>query len=151
MSYVEENLLPDEVVLYRAPIHWVVYLPGLLFIIGSFFFYALKWVAIAIFFCGIIQLVRAYVFVMNTEFAVTNMRIMAKTGWMARRTIEIRHEKVEGLNLVQTAWGRMFDYGTLILNGVGSGHTYIPNIDKPLEFRKRALEAIEESKKREND
>lgn len=143
MGYVNENLLPDETVIYQAHIHWIIYVWGVAIVLASLFFYQFSPLALAVFGLGVVMLVKAYIFATTTEFVVTNQRIIAKMGWVSRTAVEVRHEKVEGLSLIQGVWGRMFNYGTLILSGTGTGRTLIPNIDNPLEFRKHALAAME--------
>lgn len=144
MGYAEENLTPNETLLYKARISWVIYLPGFLFMCASPIFRQYIPVALAVFGVGILMMLRAYFYAISTEFAVTNERIIAKTGLVSRNTMEVRHDKVEGLVLDQSVWGRMLNYGTLILHGTGSGSLPIRNIDNPLEFRRAALEAIDQ-------
>jgi hypothetical protein len=70
------------------------------------------------------------------------MRVIAKKGWLRRQTIELRHEKVEGLSLDQGILDRLFDRGSLILNGTGGSKEKVQYISSPLNFRKQVMEAI---------
>ena len=40
MAYVDKNLLPGEEVIHRGEMHWVVYLPGLVFFFGGLYLFA---------------------------------------------------------------------------------------------------------------
>jgi hypothetical protein len=62
-----------------------------------------------------------------------------------RHTVELNHGKVESFNVDQSIFGRIFDFGTVVVNGTGGGKTPIPNIDAPLDFRRRAMETIDRS------
>ena len=64
-------------------------------------------------------------------------------GFIRRNTIELNHSKVESINVHQGIFGRIFDFGTLVINGTGGGKTPIPSIDSPLDFRKNAMQAID--------
>ncbi len=148
MSYIEENLLPGEKLLHKALIHWIIYVPGIVFVLLGFVFYVAtrNVVAGVVILVGLGVLAKCHINRMNTEFAVTNKRIMAKIGWLARAGMDISHSKIESIIMDQTAWGRIFNYGTLTIHGTGSGIEAIGNIEDPLAFRKIALEAMEESK-----
>ena len=45
-------------------------------------------------------------------------------------------------NVDQGILGRIFNFGTIIVNGTGGSKTPIPNIDSPLEFRRKAMEVL---------
>lgn len=94
---------------------------------------------------GLFLLIKAWVQKFTTELAVTSKRVVAKTGLIRRNTIELNHSKVESFNVDQSILGRIFGFGTIIINGTGGGKTPIPNIDSPLEFRREAMQAIDTS------
>ncbi|WP_425480561.1 PH domain-containing protein [Luteimonas terricola] len=52
-----------------------------------------------------------------------------------RQTVELLHGKVEGLTVDQGILGRILNFGTVMVNGTGSGRTPIRGISEPLEFR----------------
>jgi uncharacterized membrane protein YdbT with pleckstrin-like domain len=70
--------------------------------------------------------------------------IIAKVGLIRRSTIELNHQKVESMGIDQSIMGRIFNFGTLTINGTGGVRTPIPSISSPLEFRKKAMETIEQ-------
>jgi len=83
----------------------------------------------------------------STELAVTSKRVIAKFGFIRRNTVELNHSKVESFHVEQGVLGRILGFGTLHINGTGGGITPIPNISDPLGFRRRAMEAIDDSQK----
>src|SRR5262249_40563687 len=71
----------------------------------------------------------------TTELAVTDQRVIFKTGLVARHTLEMNRGKVESVTVDQSIPGRMFGYGTIIVRGTGSTLEPIRNIADPLTFR----------------
>jgi hypothetical protein len=59
-----------------------------------------------------------------------------KTGLVGRQSIEMNVDKVESVLVNQNVLGRMLDYGTLIIRGVGSGLEPVANVAAPLEFHR---------------
>jgi uncharacterized membrane protein YdbT with pleckstrin-like domain len=152
MGYVSGNLMPGEKIVYQAKIHWFIFVPGaLLFVVGA----ALSSVKIQhgvgpiaggiVVLVALYWLLKALVAKISTELAVTSKRVIAKTGLIMRHTVELNHGKVESFNVDQSIFGRIFDFGTVVVNGTGGGKTPIPNIDAPLDFRRRAMETIDQS------
>jgi uncharacterized membrane protein YdbT with pleckstrin-like domain len=131
-SYVDSNLMSGETVLYQSRVSlWslsgLILLGVLLLVIGI----------------GLIFLIWAYISYKTTEFAVTDKRIIAKTGLVSRNTVEMFLDKVESLNVTQTVLGRILDYGTVTIRGTGSTSEPIKNISGPLNLRKHFMEAAD--------
>jgi uncharacterized membrane protein YdbT with pleckstrin-like domain len=78
---------------------------------------------------------RAFIRRASTELAVTDQRVIYKTGLLARHTLEMNRGKVESVAVDQTLLGRLFGYGTVIVRGTGSTLEPIRNISDPLTFR----------------
>ena len=83
----------------------------------------------------------AYIRYKTTEFAVTNKRIIAKRGLIARKTVEMFLGKVEGLNVTQDVMGQLLGYGTVGIRGTGVTEELIRNISNPLKLRKQFMAA----------
>ena len=71
----------------------------------------------------------------RTELAVTDQRVIYKTGLLARHTLEMNRARVESVTVDQTVLGRVFGYGTVTVRGVGSALEPIREINDPLTFR----------------
>ena len=151
MSYVSDNLLKDEEIVLFEKVHWFVYVPGLtLLVLGMYLFSFDAETGSPIF--GAIAVVVALISTLNalvikstTELAITTKRVIAKVGFIKRETIELNHTMVESINVSQGIFGRMFDFGTLSINGSGGGKTPIKSICSPLKFRKAAMELVDKS------
>lgn len=73
----------------------------------------------------------------NIEFALTNKRVIGKHGVFRHRSLELLLTKVEAIRVDQPIWGRMLNYGTVIVTGTGGTKEYFGYIKDPLEFRRR--------------
>jgi len=122
MGYVEDNLSKDERVLYRAHLHWVLFLS----------FKAL----LTLFLSPMIQR-------WTSEFAVTNRRVVIKLGLISRQTLELSLAKVESIGVEQSLLGRIFGYGTIIVIGTGGTRERFDQIANPLGFRRAVMDASE--------
>ncbi|MCU7798721.1 MAG: PH domain-containing protein [gamma proteobacterium symbiont of Lucinoma myriamae] len=144
-SYVDNNLMPNETTIKKGSIHWFTYVPGaLLFLIGLISILGSGGVFGLLFLAfGILFLTKSFLYHISTELAVTSKRVVAKFGFIRRNTIELNHKNVESFKVEQTIFGRLFNFGTVFINGTGGVSTPIPHIVAPLDFRKEALVAIE--------
>src|ERR1700753_569411 len=118
-TYVNSHLDPGERVVHEARIHWIVYL-GSMFPLGAGLVlaipgsnYVTPWGGIALILVGVIGLVAAYVRQVTSEFAVTTGRVVIKTGFIPRRTIELNMSKVESIQVDQGIVARLLNYGTI--------------------------------------
>jgi uncharacterized membrane protein YdbT with pleckstrin-like domain len=141
-NYVERNLAPGERILYKGQVHWVVYLaPVLLLCFG------LPWLSIGgksgivIVAAGLIAGAAAYIRQATSEFAITDKRVIFKTGLFSRKTIEINRARVESVEVDQDIIGRLLNYGTVTVAGTGGTREPFTLIDKPLEFRRMVQQA----------
>jgi uncharacterized membrane protein YdbT with pleckstrin-like domain len=132
-SYADGNLMSGETVLYRSSV-------SLWSLIRLILLGVLLLPAVGI---GLIFLIWAYISYKTTEFAVTDKRIIAKTGLVSRNTVEMFLDKVESLNVTQTVLGRILDYGTVTIRGTGSTSEPIKNISALLDLRKHFMEAAD--------
>ena len=79
---------------------------------------------------------------------ITNKRVIAKFGFISRRTVEIKLSKVESMQVDQGIFGRMLDYGSLVVSGAGNPQAPIPGISDPIPFRTRFMEIQEAEEQR---
>ena len=157
MSYVEHVIQPGETLVYRAPIHWVIYAPGLALAAMSAVILgygsttgggaAGSWQDLghsAIVVVGALglalaalMLIGAFIRRHTTEIAVTSRRAIYKTGIVRRVTSEISVDKIETVLVDQSVLGRIFNFGTIVIRGTGGGLEPVRNIDDPLTFRSK--------------
>ena len=132
-SYIEGALIQDEKIIHMGHIslwslaHLII--PGV--------------ILLPAFGLGLIFLLIAYIRYKTTELAFTNKRVIAKFGFISRHTVEINISKVESIQVNQNIWGRIFNYGTLVLSGAGATQAPIPGISNPIQFRRAFMESQE--------
>lgn len=145
MGYIESNLVANERVVRIGKVHWGIYISGAIWAGIGLLFLTVDAVTFGAIFLiiGTLLLLRAFLYAYSTELAITDKRVIAKFGLIRRQTLEILHTKVEGLAVDQDILGRVLNFGTIVVNGTGSGRTPIRGISAPLEFRKTALAEIE--------
>jgi uncharacterized membrane protein YdbT with pleckstrin-like domain len=143
--YVDKVLQPGERVLYRASLNWILYVPGVSLWVVALTLYLfpsigglatfLNWCALLVFLGGLFLIARAWFEWWTTEIAVTDRRVIYKTGFISRKTTEMHMDKVESVDVDQSVLGRILDYGNVMVRGTGSGLSPIKNVDAPLELR----------------
>lgn len=91
--------------------------------------------AVGIFFCCLI--ISTWLTYNNSEFAVTNRRVVVKLGVFRQKTFEILLTKIESLQFEQGISQRLFGVGNITIVGSGGTPEIFKNIGNPLEFRKQ--------------
>ncbi len=129
MSYLDESLAPGEAIVARFDLHWTAKWRLIVFLL------------LAIPTLGIALLAALYEWIRlrSIEQGVTNRRVVRKTGIMSRETTELRLASIETIDLRQSAWGRLFGYGDVVLTGRGETAMIFTRLGAPLEA-KRAIE-----------
>lgn len=142
-SYIEENLARDEKIIIKAQVTWLSQFWYLLFG-GLFVLLALPSKSFLFFLIGVIFIAIAVVHVITTELALTNRRIIAKSGLIRRNTIELKVNRVESLGVDQGVLGRILNFGSIVVKGVGGSNAPIPYIARPMEFRQQVNNFLDE-------
>jgi len=146
MGYLERILEPGESVRYIGRLHWLIYLPALsIFLLGALLLIASAFYlhyASYLLIVGIICLViSAFTFLpewlhrMTTEIAITDRRVILKTGILRTRSIEMNMDKVESIDVDQSVFGRIFNFGTVLIRGTGASLEPLDKIENPLKLR----------------
>ena len=154
MGYVDENLITDEVVTYRARLHWtMLVVPCIVavlcaaagvFVARSSMQQRLP-VAAVVIVVGVFPLIQSLIRRSAAEFAVTNKRVIFKAGIVNRTTAEMFLNKIESVGVDQTIAGRIFGYGSVILRGTGGSTEPFDMVTRPLELRRQVQEQIGKS------
>jgi uncharacterized membrane protein YdbT with pleckstrin-like domain len=146
-------LQPGETIIADTAMHWIIFtrailaaIVGLVLMVAAVYeadaqtqYLSLAlWIAAAIF--GLLALsagLRAFIRRASTEFAVTDHRIIYKTGLLGRHTLEMNRTKIESVDVDQSILGRLLGYGTIIVRGTGGSLEPIRYVAEPLAFRSR--------------
>ena len=117
MGYVQKSLGKDEKILKEFEVHWIPYVLGAfaaLFIVGIPFLLSL----------------------IMSERALTSSRVVNKTGFIARRTAEMKLSKVENIRFSQGILGRILGYGHVEISGTGSGIVLFGWVKSPISVKR---------------
>ncbi|MBY0429010.1 MAG: PH domain-containing protein, partial [Alphaproteobacteria bacterium] len=119
-SYVETVLLNGEELEYAGTLHWIIFVPGFAsailgaiiclltpqslnetFLLGlakEMHGYFLG-IGVSLVLGGVGMIGHSYLRFISTELAITNRRVIAKTGFISRNTFEVMLNRVEGANI----------------------------------------------------
>jgi uncharacterized membrane protein YdbT with pleckstrin-like domain len=148
MKYVEQVLQPGETLIYATSLHWLVYLrAAVLAILALFCLIAaesvnhqiaalgLEIIAALLALLALVSGLTALIRRTTTELAVTDRRVIYKTGILQRHSMEMNRSKVETIGVNQSILGRILGYGTIIVRGTGGSFEPVAFIGDPLTFR----------------
>jgi uncharacterized membrane protein YdbT with pleckstrin-like domain len=155
MSYVKKNLISGEQLVYFTGLHWCV-LAGPVFVAALVaaggVACLLQKNADIMYVGGVLLVVAAGILAFAiikrnaTEMAVTNRRVIIKTGMASRRSLEIMLPKVESIGIDETVVGRMLGFGTVTIHGTGGTPEPFSRIAHPSEFRRAVQTQIDTQK-----
>ena len=132
-KYIDSALLPGESVVAEARPHWAMFVaPGLVALLGLLMYANGSSIVLII---GLVWLGFRYLVYITTELAVTNKRVVAKSGIIRRNEIDVSLSKIEGTTYHQGIIGRIFGYGSILVRGTGVGQLPIPFIARPDQFK----------------
>lgn len=143
MGYIESNLLPNESVVQRAHLHWIVFLKAAAVVVVGLglLYFEPKTIGLIVIGIGLVMAVPPFLERTTSEFGVTSKRVIIKVGLIQRRTLELLIRQVEAISVDQSLTGRILDFGTITLTGTGGVRETFHNIANPLEFR-RSIQSL---------
>jgi len=163
LSYVEKHLIPGETIQYQTKLHWIVMLWHVviaavfellamtLFVTsfsrpsGAKAMPSRSAVYVAALICFLVGAALLCIGLLKrnvTEMAVTNKRVIVKTGLTERRTTEILLSRIESVVVDEPAMGRILGYGTVIVRGTGGTPEIFEKIQHPLKLREQVQSQI---------
>jgi uncharacterized membrane protein YdbT with pleckstrin-like domain len=168
MGYIDRNLVPGETLLYLTRHHWLVLLgpfvaglllllPGLALLIEAFSLRDTAGLMIGstavspnlIAIVGVVLLFAAVIIFSYgiarrnaTEMAVTNRRVLIKTGMTSRRTVDMMLSRVESIGVEESTLGRLLGYGSVVVRGTGGTPEPFEMISHPQDFRRAVQQQI---------
>ena len=131
-KYVENNLERNENIVKKAELNFLSLLGA--WIKGILFFWVL--------FIPTIKAIVATLKFFNIELALTNKRIIGKTGVLSTDALNAPLDKIQNVGVNQTLFGRMFNYGTVTINTAAGNYTFhmIKNVNA---FKGQIMSQIE--------
>lgn len=150
MSYLDDHLLGGERIVYRARLHWTIFLSSIVVVllgIGLGILLqvlepAYSYAGLALAGVGLLLAIGPAVRYISSEFAVTDKRVLGKLGFIERESKETLLSKIEAIAIDQGVLGRILGFGTVTITGTGGTQESFPRISEPLEFRRQIQSQI---------
>ena len=155
MSYVEKTLTAEERIIIFERLHWIAFmyplLLSLILLSQVFSVFTSNWILIEKWktcFAGVlliltaIILLKAFIRYFTTENAVTNKKVIFKTGFIKTQTNELRKEKIENIQIRQSIIGKILSYGDLTFIGTGGSPVVFQSINRPIAVKKKIESAL---------
>jgi uncharacterized membrane protein YdbT with pleckstrin-like domain len=128
MSYIQENLMPNEKIILEARLS---ILPVVLSLVWS-------WIVV------FIPTLFIFLRIKRTELGVTDRRVIEKYGIISVTTKETALDKVQNVTFRQGLFGKIFNYGTVVIQSAATaGFEGLPGITSPKQVRDTILQQME--------
>jgi membrane protein YdbS with pleckstrin-like domain len=151
MSYLDDHLLAGERIVYRARLHWTIFLASIVVVLLGIALWILlqtigepayAYAGLGLAGIGLLLAIGPAIRYVTSEFAVTDKRVLGKVGFIERESDETLLSKIEAIAVDQGVVGRMFGFGTLTITGTGGTQEVFSAIAEPLEFRRQIQSQI---------
>lgn len=153
VKYYLRVMRSDEKLEYLSTVHWIIYWHAVGFAIAAIAALVVKLAldlhgrqeiaclaaATVLVILALLALLRAWLTRIGTEIVVTNLRVIYKRGLVSRSTIEMNVSKIESVDVEQGLWGRLFDFGNVIIRGSGGTFEPLLGVQRPLAMRNAIL------------
>jgi uncharacterized membrane protein YdbT with pleckstrin-like domain len=149
MGYVAKVIRSDEKILAEGKLHWIIFWPAIACFVVAVIAAVLSGMvgisgivgitaallAILVALIGLFLAAREGLQRWGTEIAVTDRRVIYKTGLIRRHTAEMNMDKVESVTVTQSLLGRLLDFGSVRIRGTGEGLEHLHYISSPISLR----------------
>ena len=152
-SYISRTLTPGETVIYVAKVHPAIYvamIPTFLILEAVFYYVCIfnfksngvtpSPIAYMLLLLPFLVFLQSWLMIKTTELALTNRRVISKTGIFTQKTAELQINQIESVEVEQGIAGRLLNYGSVLVKGTGGGASPAPGIVDPFDFRKAVQE-----------
>lgn len=138
MSYLEKNVLTEsEKVMIRVEKNPI--------------FLILRWIwgvlGFWILFLPTIKAIEFTIKYLTTEYLITNKNAMEKRGWISTHTDEMPLNKIENIVVNYTFFGKIFNYGTISIQGTNKNNINFYYIKNPESLKKNIKSLLENNAK----
>ena len=146
MTYTQKNLSQDEKILYQATLSRAIYInPVSMLMAGvaaTYITIHVHSIEISMILVGPIVTVVALFAIAGawwrrtfTDIVVTNKRLIYKTGFVRRQTLEMFVGRIETIFVKQSMLGRILNYGSVDAKGAGQTIDRMNFVDAPINLR----------------
>lgn len=155
-KYIESTLIPKEKIILTPEIHPIAYLKPLIrlmlyMLIGLIIGFGMGdlevWEAVGILLVifGAFEvgfLIYNYLYYPRVEMAVTNKRVVCKTGIIGVNSEELQWNRIESIEIRQGIVGRLLNYGDVCFSGTGVSFVQFDTVKNPRTVKAKAAEIL---------
>lgn len=154
MKYIDSTLIPREKVILSPSVHKIVYIKPFIFLgILSFIFLVVGLIdpsqsaclvgyELGGMFITAIWHLWNKLYYANVEMAVTNKRVVAKTGIISVHSEELQWNKIESIEIRQGIFGRWLNYGDVYFSGTGISFIRFGYVQNPWKVKSQSAEIL---------
>ncbi|MES2218174.1 MAG: PH domain-containing protein [Pseudomonadota bacterium] len=161
MSYIDQNLMPDEKIVFRTKKHVIIFMVPVIFILFAcilssnvgfvgnmnitfdqltqhlpFVNHIHRMPAAIMLLLAIYTGLQQWLTYVTSDYVVTNRRVVMKEGFFDRYSCDTRLSTVSHVTVDQNLLAQAWNYGTVTINGFGGNQDRFIQLAKPLEFQK---------------
>jgi uncharacterized membrane protein YdbT with pleckstrin-like domain len=141
-KYIDENLGRDEQVVYRAKLHWAMFIPGAIWAFLAIVIFASADAVMAGLVLGILLLINPFIRFVTTELGFTNKRVIGKTGLINTKSLDSPLNKLNNSSVSSGLFGKIFGYGNVSISTSSGSYAY-KGIAEPETLRAALMQQIE--------
>lgn len=144
-------------VVHRASVHWIVFAPSCVLVtVGALLTsdgagltsHAIGGLALI---CAVPTALIALSMKASTSVIITSNGVVARKGTVHSEQSELRIERIEGVDIRQSVFGRVFNYGTVVIRVTGDSTMELDLLTSPAEFSRQVKRVIAERETRRAD
>jgi uncharacterized membrane protein YdbT with pleckstrin-like domain len=116
MGHIDDNLGENEKIIYRTGLHWVILLgPALLLFLAGISIPSKGMSAMILFIIAAIWSILSYIILQNTEFGITNNRLLIWTIFPRKKLHDIAFVEIADVSIYQPSLGKLLNFGKLTI------------------------------------
>lgn len=156
MKYVNSTLIQGEEIILAPALHRIVYVkPFIFFGVISFLLLLMgcldrgkeAWTTLGVLealliFVTLLWYLYDKLYYTRFEMAVTNKRVVAKTGIISVHSEELQWNKIESIEIRQGIWGRWLNYGDIYFSGTGTSFVRFEAVQNPWDVKAKSAEIL---------
>jgi hypothetical protein len=136
LSYIDDNLIEKECVIYRTKLHWATLLgPAVLIVLAGLWIPSKGMSALVLLALGVMWGIFSSVSLQSSEIGVTDKRLLLRVGFPLKRTYDIPLEKILMVDIYQPSLGKFLNFGKIIMQSANGKRYAFRMIASPIELR----------------
>ncbi len=144
MGYVQKHLNAGESIVQLNTLHWIMFAWPVFWLLQAVMLGArvpnTDGVSITIFLLAAVSIVLRFMDLKGSEFAVTDSRIILKSGLIRRRSVEMNLAQVARVTVQQGVIGRILNFGTVVVEATSGSADSFSRISFPMQFKRAVQE-----------